>query len=84
MCPSKTLEGFPCYEYILLYVDDALLVGLNAEKLLRDEVGKFFKLKKPSIGAPKIYILEQVLGRLNLRMVSMPRLWVLHNMSKLL
>ena len=30
--PGTKKDGSPCYEYILLYVDDALAIGANAEK----------------------------------------------------
>jgi hypothetical protein len=39
MRPAKQSDGTSCYEYILLYVDDALAIGVNAEKMLREEIG---------------------------------------------
>jgi hypothetical protein len=54
--PAKQPDGSNCYEYILLYIDDALAIGVNAEKMLREEVGRFFELKQDSIGLPKIYL----------------------------
>jgi Reverse transcriptase (RNA-dependent DNA polymerase) len=48
-------DGTSCYEYILLYVDDALAVGIEAEKMLR-EIGQFFELKEESIGPPVVYL----------------------------
>lgn len=56
MRPATTNDGSPCYEYVLLYVDDALAIGPNAEKLLREEIGKYFELKPESIGPPSIYL----------------------------
>ena len=56
MRPSTGRDGSLCYEYILLYVDDALAVGANAERILRNELGKHFKLKEASIGLPRIYL----------------------------
>lgn len=56
MRPAKQPDGSDCYEYILLYVDDALAIGINAEKMLRQEIGRFFELKEDSIGPPKIYL----------------------------
>ena len=32
--PGTKKDGSPCYEYILLYVDYALAIGANAEKIL--------------------------------------------------
>jgi hypothetical protein len=49
-------DGSECYEYILLYTDDALVVSGCPEKLLREELGRFFILKEESIGPPKIYL----------------------------
>ena len=49
-------DGSSYWEYVLLYVDDALCISENAERVLRDEVGKYFELKEKSIGPPKIYL----------------------------
>ena len=43
-------------EYVLLYVDDCLVVSENGEKVLRNEIGKYFTLKETSIGPPKVYL----------------------------
>ena len=56
MRPSKKTDGFPCYDYVLLYMDDTLVVSKNAEQILRGEIGKYFELKKESVGPPKIYL----------------------------
>ena len=45
-------DGSKCYDYVLLYVDDALVVSENAESILRNELGRFFELKEESIGPP--------------------------------
>ena len=45
-----------CYEYILLYVDDALVVSENAESKLHNELGRYFHLKEESIGPPTVYL----------------------------
>ena len=39
-------NGTDHYEYVLLYVDNCITIGLNPEKILRDEIGKYFKLKE--------------------------------------
>ena len=39
-----------------MYVDDALCISENAEEVLRNEIGKYFKLKEESIGPPKLYL----------------------------
>jgi hypothetical protein len=40
MQPGKQLDGNNCWEYVLLYVDDALSIGVNAEKILQEEIGR--------------------------------------------
>ena len=32
------------WEYVLLYADDCLVISDNGEKILREEIGKYFKL----------------------------------------
>jgi hypothetical protein len=44
------------YEYVLLYVDDVLVISDNAEAVLRDEIGSAFELKEESIGPPGLYL----------------------------
>ena len=40
----------------MLYTDDALCVSEHPEQTLRNELGKYFKLKEESIGPPKLYL----------------------------
>ena len=49
-------DGTEYYEYVLLYVDDALCISVNGESVLRDEIGKYFALKEESVGQPDIYL----------------------------
>ena len=49
MRPAIKGDGFKCYDYVLLYVDDALVVSENAESILRNEMGRYFELKEESI-----------------------------------
>ena len=56
MRPAKKADGSEHYEYILLYVDDALVIGEDPESILRKELGKYFELKEESIGPPKLYL----------------------------
>ena len=56
MRPAKRSDGSEYYEYILLYTDDALVISENAEKVLREELGRYFTLKEESIGPPTIYL----------------------------
>jgi hypothetical protein len=54
MRPAKRSNGTDYYEYILLYTDDAPVLSENAEKVLRNDLGRYFTLKEISIGPPKI------------------------------
>ena len=54
--PAIKSDGTPYYEYILLYTDDVLSIGQNDEKVLRQEIGKYFELKEESIGPLKIHL----------------------------
>ena len=56
MKPAIKSDGNTYYEYILLYVDDALVVNENAESILRNELGRYFHLKEKSIVQPTIYL----------------------------
>lgn len=49
-------DGQPYWEYVLLYVDDALCVSEKGKDVLRNEIGKYFYVKHKSIG-PLIYTL---------------------------
>ena len=49
-------EGEEDYEYVLLYVDDCLVISHRAESLLQEEIGQHFMLKEESIGAPSQYL----------------------------
>ena len=56
MRPAIKSDGTKCYDYVLLYVDDALVVSENAESILRNELGRYFELKEESIGPPDHYL----------------------------
>eukprot|EP00957_Ditylum_brightwellii_P197879 15074595-Ditylum_brightwellii.AAC.1 len=56
MRPAIHSDGSNHYEYILLYVDDALAIGEHPEKLLIQGIGKYFQLKEKSVEPPKIYL----------------------------
>ena len=53
-------DGTKCYDYVLLYVDDALVVRKNAESILRNELGRYFELKEEYIGPPDHYLAGKV------------------------
>ena len=61
MRPAIKSDGNTYYEYILIYVDDTLMVSKNAESILRNELGRYFHLKEESIGPPTIYSLWSVI-----------------------
>jgi hypothetical protein len=52
---SKQSTGEEYYEYVLLYVDDVLVISENAEKVQRSEIGQHFVLRDESIGPPLQY-----------------------------
>ena len=56
MRPAIKSDGTKCYDYVLLYVDDALVVSENAESFLRNALGRYFELKEESIGPPDHYL----------------------------
>ena len=59
MRPAIKSDGSKCYDYVLLYVDDALFVSENAESILRNELGRYFELKEESIGPPRSLLRRQ-------------------------
>ena len=46
MRPAIKSDGSKGYDYVLLYVDDALVVSENVESMLRNELGRYFELKE--------------------------------------
>ena len=48
-------DGTEYYAYLLWYVDDALCIHHDAEKVLR-QIDRLFKMKPGSIGDPKFYL----------------------------
>ena len=56
MSPIKKSNCSPCYEYVLLYTDDVLLISENGVKVLHGGIGKYFELKESSIGPPNQYL----------------------------
>ena len=54
MRPAIKSDGTKCYDYVLLYVDDAFAVSENAESILRNELGRYFELKEESIAVKNV------------------------------
>jgi hypothetical protein len=42
-------DGTEVYEHFLLYTDDALSIGVEAESILGKEIGNFFEEKSPKL-----------------------------------
>ena len=53
---AKKADGSTCYNYVLLYVDDALVISERAELILQSELGRYFELKEELIGPPSLYL----------------------------
>ena len=53
---STRSTGEEYYEYVLLYVDDVLVISEKAEAVLRKEIGRYWELKPESIGPPSKYL----------------------------
>ena len=49
-------DGTQYWKYVLLYVDNCLVFSDNGEKVLRNEIGKYFTLKETYKGPPKLYL----------------------------
>lgn len=54
--PAVKKDGTEYYEYVLLYVDDVLVISENAEAVIRDEIGRHWEFKESSIEKPSIYL----------------------------
>ena len=53
-------DGSTYWEYVLLYVDDCLCISMNAEKVIKTEIGRYFIIKPNSVGSPDIYLGNKV------------------------
>ena len=53
-------DGSEYWEYVLLYVDDCLCISHRPRKVLEKEIGKYWTMKRGSIGPPKIYLGNKV------------------------
>ena len=50
----------PYWEFVLLYVDDALCISTDPKSVLEKEIRKYWTLKAGSLGPPKIYLGNKV------------------------
>ena len=56
MQPSIKVYGARYWAYVLLHVDDLLVIIENSEDFIRDEIGRCFHIKERSIGKPDKYL----------------------------
>jgi hypothetical protein len=49
-------NGEEYYKYVLLYVDDCLVISEHGESVIKNDIGKYFILKESSIGPSDIYL----------------------------
>ena len=52
--------GTDYWEYVILCVDDYLVVSNHGKKMLREDIGKYFKIKEKFIGPPELYVGEKM------------------------
>ena len=57
---TKMSDGSQFFEYCCLYVDDTLVISDDPEKIIRDEIGRHWELKKGSVGPPNVYLGNKV------------------------
>ena len=60
MRKAETSEGKKYWEYVLLNVDDCLVISHRGEHVLQNKIRKKFILKDSSIGPPNIYLGKKV------------------------
>ena len=56
----KPSGGTEYWEYVLLYVEDALSISHRPREVLEKEIGKYWILKPGSVGPPKLYLGNKV------------------------
>lgn len=56
----KPSDGTEYWEYVLLYVDDALCISHRPNEVLEKEIGKYWIMKPNSVGPPKLYLGNKV------------------------
>ena len=60
MRPTQKENGQDYWEYVLLYVDDALCISERGTEVLEKEIGKYFYIKEGTVGPPNIYLGNKV------------------------
>ena len=56
MIPEIKSDGSEYYDYVLMYIDDALVIIENCEYVLTKHIENYFELKEEFIGPPEIYL----------------------------
>ena len=56
----KPSDGTEYWEYVLLYVDDALAISHCPKEVFEKKIGKYWIMKPTSIGQPKLYLGNKV------------------------
>ena len=55
MRASTRTYGTKYYEYVLMYVDDWLVISDKAKDILKQYIGKYFEPKEDPVGPPSLY-----------------------------
>ena len=53
---SKSGDVTAYYEYVLLYIDDCLVISDNAQNVIQEDIGKYFELQQELIKPPYLYL----------------------------
>ena len=56
----KDNDKSPYWEFVLLYMDDALCISMDSKSVLEKKIGKYLTLKSGSLGPPSIYLENKV------------------------
>ena len=56
MRKAKRTNNSNYWEYVLLYVDDCLVILEDPELIVHDEIGEYFLMKEASIGVTDVYL----------------------------
>ncbi|GFH47961.1 hypothetical protein CTEN210_14370 [Chaetoceros tenuissimus] len=60
MRPAVDNDGNEYWEYVCLYTDDALVISVDPERIIRKQLGKYWTIKEESIAPPNIYLGNKV------------------------
>ena len=69
-------DGELYWEYVLLYVNDCLIISHWGYDILQKEIGVHFKLKEESIGEPKLYLGGKIQKRAYQTKDGIKNLWL--------